>query len=148
LVSTITPLWICYQSNGQGNINNTFCGFSAEECVEIVDVVMSKIAPRDQPQEKMTLHKAAEEGKAETVRSLLDQGEDVNYKNADRKSVLDLAMFKGHLDVVHLLIERALTDMGNPQSPCKVALENGYRKTGRLQISSGDMNMGIYHLTM
>jgi ankyrin repeat protein len=54
----------------------------------------------------MTLHKAAEEGKVDLVRSFLDKGEDVNSENADSKTALDLATSKGHLDVVRLLIDR------------------------------------------
>jgi ankyrin repeat protein len=84
--------------------------------------------------EKTTLHKAAEEGKAETVRSLLDQGEDVNSKNAGNKTALDLATSKGHLDVVRLLIEQGATVDSRDRfgwTPLHKALRYGHLEVSR-----------------
>ena len=57
-------------------------------------------------EEKTLLHIAAEEGKIDTVKSLLERGVDVDARNASNETPLERAAAKGEVDVVRLLIER------------------------------------------
>ena len=52
-----------------------------------------------------SLHAAAEEGKIDRVKSLLEQGADINARNASNETPLEKAAAEGNVDVVRLLIE-------------------------------------------
>jgi ankyrin repeat protein len=54
---------------------------------------------------KDALHKAAHTGKIDEVRRLLNQGGDVNARNADGDTILWLAAHGGHTEVVRLLVD-------------------------------------------
>jgi ankyrin repeat protein len=49
------------------------------------------------------LHKAAELGKADVVRYLVDQGADVSIKDATNRSAMDWAAMNNHQEIVELL---------------------------------------------
>jgi ankyrin repeat protein len=63
-------------------------------------------ADDDGKEAKDSLHAAAEEGNIDTVKSLLEQGMDINARNASGETPLNRAAAKGNVDVVRLLIER------------------------------------------
>jgi len=49
--------------------------------------------------------KAATDGDAQALKQLLDQGADVNAKDADENTALHLATKQGHQDIMRLLVE-------------------------------------------
>lgn len=57
-------------------------------------------------EEAMTLHTASKEGRLDVVRNFLDGGADVDTRNDDYDTPLQLASNGGHLEVVRLLIDR------------------------------------------
>ena len=63
---------------------------------------------------KASLHVAAEEGDIDVVKSLLEQGVDINDLNSDKMTPLDRAAAKGKVDVVRLC--RYILTLGDTHS--------------------------------
>ena len=56
----------------------------------------------------MSLHKRADEGDLDGIRAALDEGADLQARNVVGYAPLHLAIAKGHVDAVALLLERIL----------------------------------------
>jgi ankyrin repeat protein len=89
---------------------------------------------------KASLHAAAEEGNIDIVRSLLEQGMDINGRNAKHQTPLDRAAHKGNVDVVRLLIERGAEvdsrdDLG--WTPLHKASYSGQLEVSRVLVDHG-----------
>jgi ankyrin repeat protein len=74
----------------------------------------------------------------------------VNARKQDYWTPIHLSARNAHFEIVKLLLEhgadvRALTDVGQPPGHANSRWEWDIRK---LQILSGNMNAGTYHLTM
>jgi ankyrin repeat protein len=66
-----------------------------------------------------SLEQAASEGHAETIRTLISQGGDINARNARGQTPLHLAVKQGNSDVVQLLLENeAEVDVVETDSGC------------------------------
>jgi ankyrin repeat protein len=63
---------------------------------------------------KASLHVTAEEGDIDVVKSLLEQGVDINDLNLDKMTPLDRAAAKGKVDVVRLC--RYILTLGDTHS--------------------------------
>jgi ankyrin repeat protein len=65
------------------------------------------------------IHLAAVIGSYETVKLLLDKGADINIRTDYNETVLWLAVWKGHVNVCRLLIQKNCT-LGVPSNGCQV----------------------------
>jgi ankyrin repeat protein len=63
---------------------------------------------------KVSLHITTEEGDIDVVKSLLEQGVDINDLNSNKMTLLDRAAAKGEVDVVRLC--RYITTSGDTHS--------------------------------
>ena len=52
------------------------------------------------------LHAAAEEGNMDVSESLLDRGEDINFRNENHRTPVNLAATNGNIHVMRLLTSR------------------------------------------
>jgi ankyrin repeat protein len=86
------------------------------------------------------LHAAAAEGNIDVVKSLLEQGVDVDSCNEDNRTPLHRAAYKGNVDVVRLLIERgAEVDLRDKFGwiPLHSASRYGHLEVSRILINHG-----------
>jgi len=89
---------------------------------------------------KVSLHAAVEEGSIDTVKSLLEQGVDINARDASNKTPLHRAAAKGNFDVVRLLIEQGAEvdpcdELG--RTPLYSASRSGHLEVSRLLLDHG-----------
>ena len=90
--------------------------------------------------QKASLHSAAEEGNIDVVRSLLEQGIEINGRNASNQTPLDRAASKGNLDVVRFLVKRgAEVDSCDKKgwTPLHQAARFGHLEVSRLLVDHG-----------
>jgi ankyrin repeat protein len=85
-------------------------------CCTTLDTVESGADDVRKEEAKNLLHNATEEGNIDTVKPLLEQGMDINARNASDETLLGIAAIKGNVDVVRLLIEREVA--GGLLNPC------------------------------
>jgi len=89
---------------------------------------------------KVSLHDAAEAGDIDVVKSLLEQGEDVNCLNTSNGTPLERAAYKGNVDVVRLLIERGAEVDSREKwgwTPLHVASRYGHPEVSRILLDHG-----------
>lgn len=87
---------------------------------------------------------AAESGRVEVVRMMLQKGVDVNYKNCDwSSSPLELAAFHGHDAIVELLLAADGIDVDvDDGRPLQKAIQHGDAKIVKLIVEKGaDLNI-------
>ena len=89
---------------------------------------------------KMNLHKAAEKGKLDRVRLLVEQGVDKDKGSSGGYSPLYLASSNGHLEVVQYLVEQgaSLDKASNyGETPLAIAADNGCLEVVRYLLEQG-----------
>jgi len=122
---------------------NSACGLWSEP---IYQITVKHTEPSPAP-----LWIAAETGQVNTVRTLLENGVDVDAKNAKGATALWLAASNGHLEVVRLLLEKgAAVDAKNDNgvTPLWTAAANGHLEVVRLLLrarSRDETGAGIPH---
>lgn len=90
------------------------------------------------------VHSAAEQGDAESVTRLLEEGTPVDSENASGETALYLAAKRGHVAVVELLLERGAdinktieSSFGSEGTALHVAVNWGHIDVVRLFLDSG-----------
>jgi hypothetical protein len=98
----------------------------------------------DSEHQQCLVYSASQKGQLDIVRSLLDRGYDVNDRNTDRETALDVASRFGELEVARLLIERGADVDARDRygwTPLMTALECGQLEAVRLLLDHGaDVN--------
>ncbi|MCX5657976.1 MAG: ankyrin repeat domain-containing protein, partial [Candidatus Omnitrophica bacterium] len=128
----------------------------AKEARSLVDQLVESVntKPKEEMQSRVSssgdiednLWKAADEGNAEEIRSLLEKGADVNAKKENRSTPLFVASYNGNLDIVKLLLEKGadvrITGGGGNARALFVASQNGHLDIVKLLIENGaDVNV-------
>jgi ankyrin repeat protein len=94
--------------------------------------------------ERYSVYTAAQDGRLDIVRSLLDRGSDVEDRNTLRETALDAASRYGHLAVARLLIERGADVNARDRhgwTPLITASTYGQLEVARLLLDHGaDVN--------
>ena len=88
-----------------------------------------------------TLHEAAQQGNLKEIRRLLDNGDDVNAKDTQRKVPLHYASANGHGEIVELLLKAQGVDVNVADDQGRTALygaaSKGYREVVALLLEKG-----------
>ena len=106
--------------NGQAKVARLIAEYKADAdirnkiCSATLDTAQYGADEDRRDEGKASLHITAEEGETDVVKSLLEQGVDINDLNPDKMTPLDRAAAKGEVDVVHLC--RYILTLGNTHS--------------------------------
>ena len=105
--------------------------------------ISKHIYPHGRPNPS-SLHNACAEGAVEDVRSLLDQGADINERNAKHEAVLLVVLRNGNLEVAKILIEYGADVNCRDKigwTPLMIASQSGFRDIAELLLDHGaDVN--------
>jgi ankyrin repeat protein len=83
---------------------------------------------------------AAQDGKLEKVKKLVDGGADINEKSRYGHTALERAADNGHLEIVDYLLSKNAKD---PQKAFQSALRNNYADVAKLFVDGGFVNINF-----